>query len=62
VPTVVVTTTGFHHLTTEVAGALGVPDARIVVIEHPLGGIEAPLVLARAATIVEEVLGLWVGQ
>jgi hypothetical protein len=54
-----VTTTGFHNLTVQVANALGVPDARMVVIEHPLGGIDEPAVLARAATIVEQVLERW---
>ncbi|MGE0877948.1 MAG: hypothetical protein AB7L13_13075 [Acidimicrobiia bacterium] len=60
IPTVVVTTTGFLELTNACASAFGLPDARIVVIEHPLGGIEEPAVLARAATIVEDVLRLWV--
>ena len=59
IPTVVVTTTGFHNLTMQVAAALGVPDLRVVVVEHPIGGIEAPAVLDRAASITEEVLRLW---
>ena len=46
-------------MTVQVANALGVPDARMVVIEHPLGGIDEPAVLARAATIVEQVLERW---
>ncbi len=62
IPTVVVTTRGaFHHLTLQCAAALGVPDARIVVVEHPLGGIGPEPVLARARSIVEEVLSLWTG-
>lgn len=36
-----------------------VADARIVVIDHPLGGILAPAVLERAAAIVDEVEKLW---
>jgi hypothetical protein len=56
---VVVTTTGFRNLTEQVALALGVPDARMVVVEHPLGGIEEPAVLERAQSIVEEVMKLW---
>jgi len=59
IPTVVVTTTGFHNLTVQVAHALGLPEARIVVVEHPIGGIETPAVLDRAASITEEVLRLW---
>jgi hypothetical protein len=59
---VVVTTTGFHNLTVQVANALGLPEARMVVIDHPLGGIEDDAVLARAATIVESVLVQWTAQ
>jgi len=33
----------------------------MVVVEHPLGGVEEPGILARAETIVEEVLHLWTG-
>ena len=58
----VVTTTGFHNLTVQVAKALGLPEARMVVIDHPLGGIETAAVLARAATIVESVLVQWTDQ
>jgi hypothetical protein len=61
IPTVVVTTTGFHNLTDQVAQALGVPDARVVVIDHPLGGIEEPAVIERAQSVVEDVLKLWTG-
>ncbi len=58
----VVTTTGFHNLTVQVANALGLPEARMVVIDHPLGGIEDDAVLARAGTIVESVLVQWTAQ
>ncbi len=50
---------GFHNLTVQVATAFGLPDARIVVVDHPLGGIEEEAVMARAQGIVEEVLRLW---
>jgi hypothetical protein len=55
----VVTTTGFQNLTEQVAQAFRLPDARIVVVEHPIGGIEDPAVIARAQSIVEDVLSLW---
>ena len=58
----VLTTTAFLHLTREVAGALGLPEARIVVVPHPIGGIEEPEALDRARSIVEQVLDLWTGQ
>ncbi len=54
-----VTTTGFLPLARQMAVTFGLPDARIVVIEHPLGGIEEPAVLARSASITEQVLELW---
>ena len=50
---------GFHHLSRHVAADIGLPQARMVVVEHPLGGIEEPAVLARAQCIVEDVLRLW---
>jgi hypothetical protein len=55
-----VTTQGaFHHLSLQVATAIGLPEARMVVVQHPLGGIEEPAVLARAQCVVEDVLRLW---
>ena len=54
-----VTTTGFQNLTEQVAQAFRLPDARIVVVDHPIGGIEAPAVIARAQSIVEDVLSFW---
>lgn len=54
-----VTTTGFLHLTEQMAHAFRLPDARIVVVPHPIGGIEEPEVIDRARSIVEEVLALW---
>ena len=58
----VLTTTAFLHLTREVAAALGLPGARIVVVPHPIGGIEEPEALDRARGIVEQVLDLWTGR
>jgi hypothetical protein len=55
----VTTEGGFHHLSRQVAAAIGMSDARMVVVEHPLGGIEEPAVLARAQSVVEDVLRLW---
>jgi hypothetical protein len=56
---VVTTRGGFHNLTLQCATAFGLPDARVVVVDHPLGGIDEDAVLARAETIVEDVLHLW---
>jgi len=56
---VVVTTPNFLNLTQQCARAFGLPEARIAVVEHPIGGVETPAVLNRARSIVEDVLHLW---
>ena len=56
---VLTTRGGFHNLTLQCAAAFGLADARLVVVDHPLGGIEEDAVLARAESVVEEVLRLW---
>jgi hypothetical protein len=56
---VVLTTTAFVHLTQQMADAFHLPDARIVVVQHPIGGIEEAAVIERARSIVEDVLALW---
>jgi hypothetical protein len=56
---VLTTKGGFHNLTIQVANAFGLPDARMVVVDHPLGGVEEEVIIGRAHTIVEEVLRLW---
>ena len=58
----VLTTTGFVNLTEQVARTIGLPDARMVVVPHPIGGIEEKAVLERALGIVEDVLALWTGS
>ena len=57
-PTVVVTTTAFEALTRAVAERAELPDARIVVVEHPLGGISEDAVRARAEQAIDQVLVL----
>ncbi|MBO0731438.1 MAG: hypothetical protein J2P57_19430 [Acidimicrobiaceae bacterium] len=56
------TTTEFLRLTQVVARNLGLPDARLVVVQHPLGGIDPPEVLERARSVIEDVLALWTGR
>jgi hypothetical protein len=58
---VVVTTTKFRTLTDQVAASLGQPDARIVQVEHPLGGTDTSVVEAWADGAVEEALRLLTG-
>jgi hypothetical protein len=51
-----VTTTQFVALTTRVAASFGLPDCRVVVVEHPLGGTEEQTILARADGLVEAIV------
>jgi hypothetical protein len=58
VPAVVATTTDFVELTRRVAAGFGLPDARIAVFPHPLGGTEAATIRAWADAAVPEVVRL----
>ncbi len=57
-----VTTTRFVDLTARVATTIGLPDCRIVVVDHPLGGIEDAAVDGRADAIVERIVALLTGR
>ncbi|MDE0066768.1 MAG: hypothetical protein OXN44_07835 [Acidimicrobiaceae bacterium] len=50
------TTTEFRSLAAEVAATLGLPEARIVEVAHPLGGVDASGVERRADSAVEETI------
>lgn len=58
VPAVVATTTGFVDLTRRVASGFGLPDARIAVFPHPLGGTPDETILTWADAAVDEVIEL----
>ena len=53
-----VATTAFAGLARQVADSYGLPQARIAVVTHPLGGIAEAEVVERATHIVDEVLAL----
>ena len=53
-----VATTEFAALAREAAQAQGLPGARIVTVEHPIGGVSEAALLARAETLVDAVLAL----
>jgi hypothetical protein len=57
-PTVLVATASFAGLARRAADAYGFPDARIAVVEHPLGGISEHDVTVRAERAVDTVLEL----
>ncbi len=55
-------TTAFEALASEVAATLGVPDTRIVSVDHPLGGTDEAGVIDRADRAVERTLLLLTGS
>ena len=55
-------TTSFQTLAAGVAETLGMPDLRIVAVDHPLGGIDEAGVIARADAAVEPALRLLTGD
>jgi hypothetical protein len=55
-PTVVFATERFEGLAREAAAQSGVSDARIVTVEHPIGGIPKERLTERADRIVDAVL------
>ena len=60
-PAVVFTTTRFEALTRQVASSFGLPDSRIVVVDHPLGGTDAETIELWADASVDRVLSLLTG-
>jgi hypothetical protein len=62
VPTVLVATASFAGLARQVADSYGLPQARLAVVEHPLGGIAVADVIDRAEHVVDEVLALVTGR
>jgi hypothetical protein len=57
-PSVVFTTTRFEALTRQVASSFGLPESRIVVVDHPLGGTDTGTIQRWADAAVDEVLSL----
>ena len=57
-----VATTAFEPLAAEVAATLGLPDTRIVSVEHPLGGTDEAGIIDRADRAVEPTLRLLSGS
>jgi hypothetical protein len=53
---VVFTTTKFELLTNKVAANFGLPDARVVIVDHPLGGTDEDTIRRWADAAVETVI------
>jgi hypothetical protein len=58
IPAVVATTTAFCDLTRRVAAGFGLPEARVAVFPHPLGGTPEPTILEWADAAVDEFVAL----
>jgi len=56
VPTVLLVTQPFLPMATGAASARDLPDARIVAVPHPLGGIDEDAVATRADAVIDAVL------
>jgi hypothetical protein len=59
---VVVTTTKFLALTKRVAANFGLPEARICVVDHPLGGTDEATIVAWADAAVDGIIELFTQQ
>jgi len=55
----VVTTTNFAALTDRVAANFGLPQCRVVVVDHPLGGTDEATIVAWADAAVERIIKLF---
>ena len=58
----VVTTTKFVTLTDRVALNFGLPDVRVVVVDHPLGGTDEETIVQWADAAVERAVALFTGK
>ncbi len=55
-PTVLVATTPFVGLATQLATAYGLPPTRIAEVTHPIGGLGPDAIVARAEAALEHLL------
>jgi hypothetical protein len=58
----VIATDEFEALAVEAARSQGLPDARMVTVAHPIGGVSDEGLRARAETAVDAVLGVLTGS
>ena len=62
VPAVVVTTTKFKPIAETLAGQFGLPETRLLVLPHPIGGTERERLYEWADEGVERVIGVVMGR
>lgn len=58
-PTVVIASVDFEELAKNSAQALGLPEARILTVAHPIGGIADEMLRQRAESGVEQLMALF---
>lgn len=58
-PTVVIASEDFEELAHSSAQALGLPEARILTIAHPIGGVPDGILRQRAESSVEQLMSLF---
>ena len=58
-PTVVIASEHFEALAHSSAQALGLPEARILTIAHPIGGVPDEILRQRAEASVEQLMALF---
>jgi hypothetical protein len=61
IPTILLTTTRFAPIATTLAADSGLAEIRALVLEHPIGGIDAPTLEARAEAAASTAAGLLTG-
>jgi hypothetical protein len=57
-PTVVIASEDFEELARSSAQALGLPEARILTVAHPIGGVADEILRRRAESSVELLMSL----
>ena len=60
-PAVVVTTTKFEPIALTMASSFGLPDTRILVLPHPLGGTDEATLHTWADAATDRLIGLYTG-
>ena len=61
-PTAVIVTSEFRHEAEVQRDALGMPDLKPVVIEHPLSTLTDPEIEGRAERALEQCVAIWRGH
>jgi len=60
-PAVVVTTTKFEPIARTMASSFGLPETRILVLPHPLGGTDEATLHTWADAATDRLIGLYTG-